>query len=62
MDHQNPRTLDERLAQASTSALNALDREIDVDQRLRDLYRAVGCEPDGSPRRERAETDSAFVP
>ena len=45
MDHDTELALDQFLERASRSALKSLDAVVDVEQRLRTLYREVGHEP-----------------
>jgi hypothetical protein len=45
MDHDSNTTLEQFLARASSSALKSLDAVVDVEQRLRELFRDVGHDP-----------------
>ncbi|MDI6102370.1 hypothetical protein QLQ12_27500 [Actinoplanes sp. NEAU-A12] len=51
MDHDtdHERTLDGLLDRATESALMSLDATVDVEQRLRDLFRQAGIDPDRVP-------------
>jgi ribosomal protein L1 len=46
MDRDKEQQLDQLMERASESALKSLDATVDVEQRLRDVFRAAGVDPD----------------
>ncbi|MEV4117646.1 hypothetical protein [Micromonospora sp. NPDC049645] len=46
MDHDKDYALDQLMRRASASALKSLDATVDIEQRLRDLLRDAGIDPD----------------
>ncbi|WBC12960.1 hypothetical protein O7600_17450 [Micromonospora sp. WMMA1998] len=54
MDHDKEQKLDQLMDGASTSILKSLDATVDVEQRLRELLRRAGVDPDLVPATRRS--------
>ncbi|MEU5782271.1 hypothetical protein [Micromonospora lupini] len=55
MDHDKEHELDQLMDWASTSILKSLDATVDVKQRLRELFRQAGVDPDIVPATRRSQ-------
>ncbi|NHO84397.1 hypothetical protein [Micromonospora sp. CMU55-4] len=49
MDHDKEHELDQLMDRASTAVLKSLDATVDVKQRLRELFRRAGVDPELAP-------------
>ncbi|MET7808593.1 hypothetical protein [Micromonospora chersina] len=54
MDHDKEHELDQLMDRASTSILKSLDATVDVKQRLRELLRQAGVDPEFVPATRRS--------
>ncbi|MDG4794453.1 hypothetical protein [Micromonospora sp. WMMD1082] len=50
MDHDREHELDQLMDRASAAVLRSLDATVDVKQRLQELFRRAGVDPELAPK------------